>query len=558
VFGSILDDTADDFSAGNFGNDAAIEAAGAIGPSFVVHGCLRATASTSTIANVATVTFEELAMRPVVGVGIVSSLAVDFGARPQPTLGLSGVDNAMVLLEGELLLDQPGMWSFLLTASDVGFFELAAPGSDEFVRVAVDGGAIPPPYPAAVAGWYRIRGAISNVDNLMSFSLRLLPPGGEPQTVPPEAIRAPAADLSGLLLEGFEDPLLIQPTAAVLVDDAPFDAIAIEPLPDPLGMDLGTFFSLRWSGQFRVDRDGVYGLQVTTAEGHRVWVEGELVADDLAATASRVTTAPARQLAAGWHPIVIDMQRTTSARPTLTLALIDGASLLPLAPSQLRPAVDRRVRWFSDSAAGSVAIPDDGIGTRNINVTVPPDFVLERAVAAFDLSHDDPIHLAVALESPDGIVTTLADFGDLTETSASVQLPLVQPGAGGMRWVFTVTDNTPDTIVGTSTFAAITQLGGGGPSVFAPRFRFESRVFDLDEPRELGAMTWGLRQDSGAPVAAEVRSCETVGCVGEPWGPVAFGATPQLARRRYVQYAITVDNDGTTPTALDWVRLEYR
>lgn len=44
----------------------------------------------------------------------------------------------------------------------------------------------------------------------------------------------------------------------------------------------------------------------------------------------------------------------------------------------------------------------------------------------------------------------------------------------------------------------------------------------------------------------------------EPWTEVAFGAVPALAPRRHVQYAITVADNGDTPTALDRVKVEYR
>lgn len=552
-------DTAEDFGDGAL-LDCAVEPQGFVGPRGYTYGIVRARGTDSALFADATVTFEALAGQPFNPTNALPSLSIDLGSVEVQQLGLPSTQPATILIESEIELDKAGTWDIQLDASDIGFLEIAQPGSANFVRIAEDFGNGPPGsgmFEVAEPGWFRIRGAFANTSGGMRYLVAVRAPQTASHTpLPLRRIRASIDDLGGLAVEGFERVHLVDPRGAAVSQLELRDAM----LPtNPFGFALGTSFTLRWSGHVLIERAGTWSVRITTLEGQRAWIADRLVSDAFGRMATDAIV-PLGELAAGWYPVVIDVERFTGPDPArLTFVAVDEqGNEVPFTALTSRPAQSRIARAYT-GAQREFAIPDNAAVTRSVVVDPPSDFTVQRAAVGFDLDHPALAQVSIALAPPVGPSIALVTTGSLSGSGGAGSSTEVN-ALGGTTWGFTVADNTVDTppSMGVVHTVGTTLVGDGGSPPFAPRYRFESSPRKRPSAATLGPLSVGVRQLADSTVTTQVRSCDQPAeCAAQPWVTAVSGAVPSIELRDYVQFAIEVVGDGNTATAIDFIKLAF-
>jgi hypothetical protein len=560
----LRDDTAADFAAeGAYLDEVTVESQGFIGPAAYFTGGVRMAGISGTkIADVDATPYEEIAANPLTGTSLVRSVAFDFGTSPPRGVGLPDESDITVIVEGEIELDATGRWGFELNANDLGFFEIAPFGTSDFQRIVTDVGTngSEGTFQVDTVGWYRFRGAFENEGGAVSWELRYDPPNvaGNFRDVEPERLRARVGDLPGLLVDGFENPQMLIPRGSTISTAA---LTGMDLGSDPFGLPVGTSsYTLRWSGQMLIETEGDYVFQIDSRDGHRMWIDGQLVADVLV-NGTQSTTTPAMRLLPGWHDVVVDMQRNNSTEGTITLVVAQGPELVGqfFPPERLRPVVGRIGRWFGAADTGVLAIPDGASATQFVAVDLPPDFVPFTIHVGASVDHVALPQVSIVVDPPAGGNVTLAAAGSISGTGTATRTSVLAGTSSGIGWNVIAADNLVDAVVGSITLAAVTLLGTSGSPPFERRFRYESRVHELGAIAAYDVMMWGMRQATDTETAtAQVRTCDDLAaCAGEPWTDVPFGSVPEVAKRRFLQYAIDVTTNGEVPTAVDFVQLGY-
>ena len=298
------DDSAADFApAGAYTEEVSIEPAGFVGPAAYFGGGIRLSGIDRNAIPDKLTPWNELAALPRTGTAYVRGLQLDFADVPLG-LGLTTGDNFTVVVEGEIYLDVPGMWGFELTANDLGFIELAPPNSASFTRVVTDqNNKTEGVYDVKEAGWYRLRGAFADTSGNAGYALRYDSPSqGNLRPIPASALRAPASDVAGMIVDGFEDPFLIRPAGSI-VEAGTLGGISFT--GDPFGLPVGNnSLSLRFAMQVLIDVEGDYALRLQSSQGHRAWLDGQVLADKLDAN-PQTTVTGAAHLEPGWHGLVV-------------------------------------------------------------------------------------------------------------------------------------------------------------------------------------------------------------------------------------------------------------
>lgn len=558
------DDAAADFGAeGAYVDEVTLEAAGFVGPVGYLPGGLRISGIDSLVLRDPLTPWNEIAAAPRTGASLSRGLDLSFGNPRPPGLGLSDEDSTIVI-EGEILLDAAGMWRFQLTADDLGFLELAPPGSPDFVRVVTDETTTTnASYMVVTPGWHRIRGAFAEDTGDMGYEVRVDRPGQPTQfrDVGPDELRARAGDLGGVLVDGFEEPYLIGARASVVhagtLAGQTFGSA-------PFGLPVGTgAFSLRYAGQVLIDAGGDHAFRIDSGQGHRAWIDGALVADSFD-TAPAVTVTPRIPLEPGWHDLVVDMHRFNGGPPArLDVTISEGPGGPGEIPADhLRPIVGRKTRWAAAYAEPLAAIPENGSGsvTRSVTLALPAGLTPTRIDAMFEIDHPDLPTVEVQLDPPVGATTPIAPAGSLPGTGSYSHHALVPVGNAGATWGFIATDAAADGLTGELTSIAVTMIGAGGPAPFPASYRYISAPRDLGDVASVTHVRWALRQASpDAPARVSLRTCDdAAACDAEPWTEVADGVRPGVPPRRFAQYMIELTSDGDVPTALDWIEIGYR
>lgn len=558
----LRDDTAADFAAGAYLDEVTIETQGFIGPAAYFTGGVRiAGIATHAIPDSST-TFDDIVANPIVATSTARGLAVFLGSVPTG-VGLPNADNVTVIFEGEIDLDATGTWRFELNANEIGFFEIAPPGTNDFERVVSDLGQMDSIGSITVntTGWHRFRGAVANDSGAISIEVRVDAPNvtGMFRDFPVDQIRARVGDLEGLLVDGFDEPNLLTPNQSMLftqsLADLNYDAT-------PFGLPVGnSAYTLRWNGQVLIDVEGDYSFRIDSNDGHRMWLDGQLVADRFSPTTNEISTTTPIRLTPGWHDIVLDTHRSGGAAGRISFTVASGPALVgeSFPNDHLRPVIGRAARWYGDADLANLAIPDGMSATQQFSFLLPSGFVPQRAHCGFTITHPVLAQMSVVLDPPSGSnITLLAAGSQMGAGGFSRDQPL-STSTSGESWSFIVADNLVDTNVGELLEALVTIVGDGGTPPFERRYRYESKVHELGNVAALDVLTWGLRQDSATETASlQVRSCDDpAGCASEPWTDVAFGTVPTVGVRRHLQYAVDVTTNGDIPTAVDFVSLSY-
>lgn len=554
------DDTAADFSQGGaVQRDTAIEKAGFVGPAAYATGRVRLSGVMgNTIGTDPAAATWATVDAGRTGTSFSPNLAIDYGTLAPWGVGLTATDGVTVLVEGEIKLDAAGAWRFELDANDVGFFELAAPGGD-FTRVVnSSNGPIIGNYSAPAAGWYRFRAAFADSDQYMDFTMRMDSPAlpGGFRDINSEQLRARVDDLEGALFDGFEETYLIGYDGSTVLDTP----LQLSLPADPFGIQVGSFsWSMHVAAQFLIDHEGDYTFTVASHHGHRLWIDGKQLANVFTSSDATTNTPPVH-LVAGWHDLVLDATKSGDAANLLaSLTVTSGPDFVggSFPVDHLRPVPGNVARIADDTDSSTTTITDGSSITRYLSVTMPPGATPLSIDTDYSFIHSVQAQVGIVLKPPVGASMTLVAPASLSGSGTHNGHVVVPAADAGASWALTASDNLVDTITGTLEQFGVSTTYTGGLAPFPTSYRYESAPKQLSGVVfAIGALSWQTRQGSASKV--QFRTCADATCAGEAWVDVAqSGAVPAVAVKPFAQYAVEFTSDGTTPTALDWIELQY-
>lgn len=553
------DDTAADFAqAGAVMRDTCVEKAGFVGPVAYATGRVRLSGVMGNTIGTdpATATWASVDAGRT-GTSFSPNLAISYGQLAPWGVGLTAIDDVTVLVEGEIQLDATGTWRFELDANDVGFFELAPPGGN-FTRVVNSSNApTSGNFTVATAGWYRFRAAFADSAQYMDFTLRMDSPAlpGAYRDITSEQLRARVDDLEGALFDGFDDTYLIGYDGSTVLDTP----LQLSLPGDPFGIQVGMLsWSMHAAAQFLIDHEGDYTFAVTSHHGHRMWIDGQQLANSFTSN-DATTNTPLVHLVAGWHDLVLDATKSNdSADLVASLTVTSGPDFAgqPFPVDHLRPLPGNVARNAGDSDGSSTTITDGGSITRTLTVQMPPGATPIGNDVNYTFIHTAQAQVGIVLDPPAGSNITFVATGALSGSGTHSGHAVVTAADAGTTWNLIASDSTVDAVTGTLEQFGVTTTYNGGLAPFPTSYRYESAPKELGNVFAIGALSWQTRQGTASKV--QFRTCADPSCTGEPWTDVAqSGTVPAVALEPYAQYAVEFTSDGVTPTALDWIELKY-
>ncbi|HVK75082.1 MAG TPA: PA14 domain-containing protein [Kofleriaceae bacterium] len=550
---TLVDDTASELGAGPAVHDGRIDAAGLFAPRAYYVGGLCAGGSDARLFDDGTT-----ATWPAPSV-LKPSLWRGTAVAATPTgVGITDASDWTLVLDGEVFLTA-GMHMFTLTADDHAVLELAPPGSATFTRVAGAnvGAPMTAPYLVAADGWYGIRYALAQRTGPAAVQVQL-----DGAALSRHQVRCRVDLRQGLAMTASEQSHFLD-VVGTTIDGTPqvTDVDWGGNRPTDLGLTSNDTFTVRWSGQVRIDVAGTYTLRFNTDDGQRLWIDGVKVLDAFDDAPHDATTA-ALTLAAGWHDVVADVtENAGNARAVLTVA--SGPELVgqPFPPARLRPAEARSERFEARTITTDTAIE----GSATFRIDAPAGAIVTGVDVGYRIAH--PSMLTVRSTLTRGSTTV-----GLRTSASNATVDRFHPtGFAGLdptgTWTLTFTDVSVQS--GTLQDAWLTvhyrEPSGRGP--IAATARLESSVRDLLAPAggagavlSVDQVRFVARDVPGDTIGVYLRTCDDPsGCAAEAWlGPYASGASPGVVPRRYLQYAVAIASDTDHEPALDRVEVDYQ
>lgn len=566
--GFFEDTTAADFGGGAL-TDAVIESWGAIAPRAYYTGGLRVRGSdTSIFTNAATATWigvEATIFTSAVAPG--RTVAVDWTTTTPAGVGLTAGDDFTLGYDGEIYLEA-GTWTFHVLADDHGFLELAPVGSTAFTRIASANWPTEATgtFMAPAAGWYPLR--LAYCEQTVGALLRVEMSGPtipSRRAVPHERLRFSASGMDGLAVAAFDDSKLLGDTQTGIDRTMPAARNYGAGAPADLGITAADDFSLRWSGQLRIDTAGDYVFRYVTDDGQRLWIDGALVLDQLDdSTHDSMTAAIAMQ--PGWHDLVVDHSETGGAAAA-TLSVVSGPDLVgaSIPPARLRPVEARSERYDSGADRTDRAIPDVGQVESTVTIDAPPGAKTHGVDVSWTFDHPYRGDLELALIAPDGSETVVRDHvggavgGSVTER---VHLTTLDETTASGVWRLRARD-TVSLDTGTLRDFQITVHHRAGRPPIAPAASYVSTVKDLgDMVTSYTSFSWQARLGAGSSVKVYLRSGDTMdAALAATWSsPLVdpMAGAPPVMPRRFFQYRVDFESDGDGAAMVDAVRLDTR
>lgn len=562
---ALHDDRADDFAHPEATlSHAVITDRGAVESApWMTYGMRVTAIESSAFADAATASWGELIAQPIAGQGYLYSTAISWTDPAFPAgLGLTKATDVTLLLEGELFLDA-GTWRLLLRADDLGFLDIAEPGTTDFRRVlvATSEAESPGSFEAKADGWYPVRMATVNRNGTGNIFLSGATGTGTINTFNAARLRAQVpGKATGLVQDAFDSPGLMYFRTTKIAEDIRDLSFGTASPPDA-GISSSGSYSVRWAGQFFLEEQ-LEGFTLTTeGAGHRLWIDGRLLADKLATNGASSVLVDL-DVGPGWHDVVIDLDKAAPAAVALRITDVKGDEDA-FTPERLRPVLGQSQRWLASRNSTALPIPTDGTATRSLFLPGIPGTVL-AATAEVTISHTAFPDLSLAARW--GATTrTLAATGTLTGTGRLTRTYALDPKDyspnPGSTWAFTVTDGTANmstgaidqalvTVTYTATAASSLPLSPVATYISAPR--------ELDEPVALGKASWKLRSTEGVTAEVWLRSCAAAAeCAAAEWSPVNAEGLSAAAPDRFVQYRVVLTASGLVAAALDSFTLEY-
>ncbi len=561
------DDSAAEFGAGTVSN-AFVEAYGAISPAaYYTGGLLWRGANADSMGAGPAATWTQVNGFAQTGRSAITlSTAQNFFAETPPSVGLTDADTFTMLYEGEILLDA-GTTTFEMLADDHGFVEIAPAPGGAFARVtscdwptAASGTFVAP-----ATGWYPIRYAASEDTGEFLVQLRAMGPGlPSLAPIPRHRLRARVSGVTGMFMSGFDDGHLLGDVDHTIDQVTPTNTNWNAGNPGDLGMTAADDFSVRWSGQFRVDVGGTYQFRYVTDDGQRLWVNNQKVLDAWDDT-THDQTAGGLALAPGWHDLVVE-QTERGGGAIASLSIATGPELtgqtLPL--DRLRPVEGRGERFESAVDRTDRAIADLGQTDAAVVIAAPAGATVTAVDVSYSFTHTYWGDLEIRLIAPDGTAVLLRDNVGGASTGTELQrlfrLDLNGRPVNG-TWILRVND-TQSTDVGTLLDFQVTPHHAAGEPPIAATSAYDSAVRDLGAGvNAITRVSWIERLPAGADIGVRLRTCDVAGdCAAQPWSAAitdAAGGVPAVTPRRFAQYRIELTSNGDRPPALDQITVEY-
>ncbi len=376
-------------------------------------------------------------------------------------------------------------------------------------------------YPVRM-GWKRPGGTGSNFDLRHAVT-------GNVADIDPARVRAPlvTAQHTGSRLEGFGIPRGFEANryAVMIDDDKPMDLAW-----GGTTFGFGDSASYRNLAQLRIPEDGSYDFVVDANGGssHRVWLDGEWLTtptslDYLDDTVDPPAQTFTRQLSAGWHDLVAEGYDTRGNTGNVVLTFgKSGGARAPLALAATRPAIGVGPQLVTQLNAMPVALQSNAPVTRtlaisNLAAVAPSALAVDVAVTLQPRVWDG---LQIKVIPPDGAAIPLVfddsqlpddQLGKVTGSLSKAALGAAAKAQG--TWTVEVTH------------AANTQLDGdnvvsevelhvhyaGGADIAGDKLVDASstytRMFKLDQPRELRNLLADAIKPPGTDLRFEVQAC---------------------------------------------------
>ncbi len=561
------DDTVADFAMGTV-TGAAIEAPGSVAAAAYYTGGLlwRASNATTFETGVGTTWAQVSAFTQTGKIAVTRSTSLAFGTDTPPSVGLTDPDTFSMWFEGDVFLDA-GTYTFEMLVDDHGFVELAPSPTSAFTRVASCDWptAGTGTFTAPAAGWYPIRFAASEGATDSLIQLRAQGPGlATLQPIPRHRLRAQMNGITGLVESGFDDSHLLGDVEHTIDQVTPANTNWNTGNPGDLGMTASDDFSVRWSGQFRVDVAGTFTFRYVTDDGQRLWIDGQRVLDAWDNTTHDQTSGPVT-LAVGWHDIVAD-QSESSGGAIASVSIASGPELvnqtLPL--DRLRPVEGRSERFETGVDRTDRAIPATGNAPDStVAITAPVGATVTGVDVSYSFTHTYWGDLVITLIAPNGASTILRNRVGTSTSGVELQR-LYTTGVDGApvagTWILRVNDAVSGD-AGTLLDFQITPHYAGGEMPIATSAAYESQVKDLGDVAAITRVAWVEKLSAGSDIAVRMRTCATAAaCAAEPWSaPITdpMGGAPAVQARQFAQYRVEITTNGLQGAQLDELTISY-
>jgi hypothetical protein len=500
-------------------------------------------------------------------------------------LGLSNKAVLTIWLEGEVWLDAGAAETFSVQADNVGFLELALPGTAAFAPLVDSSGNVagtnPTPFHPPETGWYPIRIGFSDSDNLGGLVLMHRDGAGPFVAWTRERLRARASELRGALRTVFFQQMLgggandVPPVATFergdLLRQTSFAVV-------PQGTTRNVDWSARYFAQVYIETAGSYTLSITSDDGNRgrladsfgqaSWARGS--------ANSNAFTEVTATLRAGWNDLAVDYNQVIDNPTSLALHVQLGGpdfSNIEVPADRLRPvesADDRLVYGGNDA---NITIPTAGGVANAAEAVMPVVGFPGETVASLDiLSELESQHweqIRVDLETPGGTrVTIRADDSSLGQGDKVAQLTVPSSVTGPLAtmlggpahgtWKLHVYNNTTSGGPGVLFTAKLTLHSRAGPERIARAASWTSPVLDFETPvMTIEDVTSVHRTPSGTGLAILVRGCQQADCSDGMWAP-ALHELASIEPARYLQLRAEMTSDGVNEPELRSVRIQVR
>ena len=563
-----IDDTLLDFAnAGHALDDARLEPWGAVGPAAWLTGALVTRADdTQLFTSLDGDPWSMLEASTDDGYGSTFLAGRDWGFDGPRGMGLSSFDSYTYWAWGEIWLDE-GAHTWSLVGDDLAFLDLAPPRSETYTRVVVADFDDPGvgAYNVTTAGWHGIRVAMTEGVGESELTLLLQAPGETaPGPIAPDRLRTRVDDLPGFHWVGFEDSRLLAPLPqlgpflwrAPVIDYDPSNGDVTG-----LGFQEADRFSMRWSGQVRIDVAGTYSFRIDSDDGQRLWIDGALLLDFWDDAPHDQTTQPV-ELDAGWHDLVLDLTDNTGGQDIhlLVVESADPALTAEIPLERVRPAAPRHERAIGAVRTGGT-IPAEGEVSLDVRLAAPEGATTTAVELGVTITHGFWVELGIVVVAPDGSEHVALPVGGITASGTRTErftVPVPGVTARGI-WAIKVEDTVAND-GGTIDGAELTVRYDGGTPPVATVAAYESPVEDLGAVVGFDAVTWTGRFPDGTSAQVLMRTCdEAADCAQQDWSaPVGLGDKPAVLGRRHAQYRIELLSDGDAVPYLDAIEIAYR
>jgi subtilisin-like proprotein convertase family protein len=499
-------------------------------------------------------------------------------------LGITTDTSMTIWLEGEVWLDGQAGETFHVVGDDIGFVEIALPGSTDYRRLVDNGSA---QVMESGSGWYPVRVGFANGDGTFNFAFTHADPGGHDVPWTRERMRARASELSGALRTVFGHQILgggvLGQPPVVHVDDGPLIAATfLDPGPQGVPVDIPNVnlnWSARYAAQVYIAQPGSYTLTVNSDDGNRVQFAGQTKSMnwDFNQGTPDVTSTITATLPAGWSDLIVDYNQCTGSRK-LNVALSGGGLSGSIAKALLRPvepAGDRLALGFDDMQR---VVEDNGQSTKSATAVIPIAAYDGETVTSIDITYevDDKnwTDLRFDLESPSppqrinvparggtGNNDQVSEVTISASANATLRQLLGVPAAGTWKLdVYDVNDSGSGDVNGQLKSAKLTLHTQGGPDKVARTSSWTSapidattRVFAID------GVAWDARVADGGEVRVRIATCQRPDCQDAILsGPVTQGMPFSVMPGRYLQVVVEMTSDGSHESELRSIAVMLR